>query len=45
MYRLDGHPQEEHPQEDRSFHWQVDNICLYGVFDGHEGIDSYLMSF
>uniref|UniRef100_A0A1B6FLQ9 TGF-beta-activated kinase 1 and MAP3K7-binding protein 1 n=1 Tax=Cuerna arida TaxID=1464854 RepID=A0A1B6FLQ9_9HEMI len=41
IYREDGHRLEEHPFEDTSFHWQLDdNTYLYGVFDGHEGIQT-----
>ncbi|EDO48298.1 predicted protein, partial [Nematostella vectensis] len=36
-YREDGGRREEHEFEDRSFHFNVDNTCLYGVFDGHDG--------
>ncbi|XP_075215377.1 TGF-beta-activated kinase 1 and MAP3K7-binding protein 1-like [Lycorma delicatula] len=39
IYREDGHRREEHPFEDTSFHCRVDdNTCLYGVFDGHNGV-------
>ena len=38
IYREDGGRQEEHPFEDRSFHFRYDDSTfLYGVFDGHEG--------
>ena len=38
IYREDGFRQEEHPFEDRSFHFRCDDSTfLYGVFDGHEG--------
>ncbi|XP_051162943.1 TGF-beta-activated kinase 1 and MAP3K7-binding protein 1-like [Leptopilina boulardi] len=38
IYREDGCRQEEHPFEDRSFHFRCDDSTfLYGVFDGHEG--------
>ncbi|KAL1490937.1 hypothetical protein ABEB36_011606 [Hypothenemus hampei] len=38
IYREDGHPQEDHPYEDTSSHFQFnDHFCLYTVFDGHEG--------
>lgn len=41
IYREDGCRQEEHPFEDRSFHCRVDdNTFLYGVFDGHEGVQA-----
>lgn len=41
IYREDGHRQEEHPFEDISFHWCLDaNTQLYGVFDGHEGVQA-----
>lgn len=41
IYREDGHRQEEHPFEDTSFHWQLDeSLHMYGVFDGHEGIQA-----
>lgn len=36
-YREDGGRREEHEFEDRSFHFNVDGTCLYGVFDGHDG--------
>lgn len=41
IYREDGYRQEEHPFEDRSFHCRVDDsTSLYGVFDGHEGVQA-----
>ncbi|XP_021939064.1 TGF-beta-activated kinase 1 and MAP3K7-binding protein 1-like isoform X5 [Zootermopsis nevadensis] len=41
IYREDGCRQEEHQFEDRSFHCCVDdNTFLYGVFDGHEGVQA-----
>ncbi|CAH3039782.1 unnamed protein product [Pocillopora meandrina] len=36
-YREDGGRREEHELEDRSFHFNVDDTYLYGVFDGHDG--------
>ncbi|KAI8479174.1 PREDICTED: TGF-beta-activated kinase 1 and MAP3K7-binding protein 1-like [Branchiostoma belcheri] len=37
-YRLDGLRQEEHPFEDRCFHFRHESdVYLYGVFDGHDG--------
>ena len=40
IYREDGYRQE-HQFEDRSFHCCVDdNTFLYGVFDGHEGVQA-----
>lgn len=36
-YREDGGRREEHEFEDRSFHFNVDDTYLYGVFDGHDG--------
>lgn len=45
IYREDGVRQEEHGFEDASFHWQLDdNTYLYGVFDGHEGIQIALFA-
>ncbi|XP_054257236.1 TGF-beta-activated kinase 1 and MAP3K7-binding protein 1-like [Macrosteles quadrilineatus] len=45
IYREDGYRQEEHPFEDTSFHWQLDeNTYLYGVFDGHEGIETAMFA-
>lgn len=45
IYREDGCRQEEHHFEDRSFHCQVDdNTFLYGVFDGHEGVQTATFS-
>ncbi|XP_014212865.1 TGF-beta-activated kinase 1 and MAP3K7-binding protein 1-like [Copidosoma floridanum] len=39
IYREDGHRQEEHSFEDRSFHCQFDaSTSLYAIFDGYEGI-------
>jgi len=39
IYREDGYRQEDHEFEDRSFHFCVDeHTFLYGVFDGHEGV-------
>lgn len=42
IYRRDGHRQEEHPFEETSFHSaSLDfSTYLYGVFDGHEGIQA-----
>ncbi|KAJ9576773.1 hypothetical protein L9F63_025333 [Diploptera punctata] len=40
IYREDGYRQEEHSFEDRSFHCRVDDTFLYGVFDGHEGVQA-----
>jgi len=41
IYREDGYRQEEHQFENRSFHCCVDdNMFLYGVFDGHEGVQA-----
>lgn len=41
IYREDGYRQEEHQFEDRSFHCRVDDSTfLYGVFDGHEGVQA-----
>ncbi|XP_067007511.2 TGF-beta-activated kinase 1 and MAP3K7-binding protein 1 [Anabrus simplex] len=41
IYREDGYRQEEHQFEDRSFHCQIDDSTfLYGVFDGHEGVQA-----
>lgn len=38
IYREDGNRQEEHPFEDRSYHYKFDDDAyIYGVFDGHEG--------
>jgi len=38
VYREDGFRQEEHEFEDRSIHFRTEeSICLYGVFDGHDG--------
>ncbi|KAL1138196.1 hypothetical protein AAG570_009888 [Ranatra chinensis] len=38
---LEGmHRQEEHVYEDNYFRCNKDNVCLYMVFDGHEGIDA-----
>lgn len=36
-YREDGGRREEYEFEDRSFHFNVDDTYLYGVFDGHDG--------
>ena len=37
-YRRDGYRNTDHELEDQSFHFRIDdNICLYGVFDGHCG--------
>ncbi|CAL1263439.1 unnamed protein product [Larinioides sclopetarius] len=37
-YRPDGFRREEHPFEDRSFHFRYDESThFYGVFDGHVG--------
>ncbi|XP_037090762.1 TGF-beta-activated kinase 1 and MAP3K7-binding protein 1-like [Pollicipes pollicipes] len=37
-YRRDGYRTQEHTQEDYSFHFELDtDLCLYGVFDGHDG--------
>lgn len=39
VYREDGHRQEEHVFEDQSIHLKYnDSIDLYGVFDGHDGV-------
>nr|CAD7260591.1 unnamed protein product [Timema shepardi] len=41
IYREDGYRQEDHQFEDRSFHCRVgESTCLYGVFDGHEGVQA-----
>ncbi|XP_014272296.1 TGF-beta-activated kinase 1 and MAP3K7-binding protein 1 isoform X1 [Halyomorpha halys] len=42
IYRKDGHRLEEHPFEETSFHsGSLDsNTFLYGVFDGHDGIQA-----
>lgn len=41
IYRQDGHRREEHPFEDASFHCQFNNnVYLYGVFDGHNGVQT-----
>ncbi|XP_059489069.1 TGF-beta-activated kinase 1 and MAP3K7-binding protein 1-like [Neocloeon triangulifer] len=41
IYREDGYRQEDHEFEDRSFHFQLDDqTFLYGVFDGHDGIQA-----
>lgn len=37
LYREDGQRIEEHPFEDRCFHFKVDDKYLYGLFDGHDG--------
>ncbi|XP_013386022.1 TGF-beta-activated kinase 1 and MAP3K7-binding protein 1 [Lingula anatina] len=37
IYREDGFRREEHEFEDRSFHFRVDDVYLYGLFDGHDG--------
>ncbi|XP_076366760.1 TGF-beta-activated kinase 1 and MAP3K7-binding protein 1-like isoform X2 [Tachypleus tridentatus] len=42
IYREDGLPREEHPYEDRSFHFRQtsqdgEDTFFYGVFDGHHG--------
>lgn len=38
FYREDGHPQEDHPYEDSSYHFKFnDSFYWYAVFDGHEG--------
>jgi TAK1-binding protein 1 len=38
IYREDGNPQEDHPYEDCSCHYEFQNgMCWYAVFDGHEG--------
>lgn len=40
FYREDGHPQEDHPYEDSSCHFKLndsDSFFWYAVFDGHEG--------
>lgn len=37
LYREDGQRVEEHPFEDRCFHFKVDDKYLYGLFDGHDG--------
>jgi hypothetical protein len=45
IYREDGYRQEEHQFEDRSFHCCVDdNTFLYGVFDGHEGVQAAIFA-
>ncbi|KAK3586022.1 hypothetical protein CHS0354_033144 [Potamilus streckersoni] len=36
IYREDGNRREEHEFEDKSFHFRMDDIFLYGVFDGHD---------
>lgn len=36
IYREDGNRREEHEFEDKSFHFKLDDVCLYGVFDGHD---------
>ena len=37
-YRRDGYRTQQHSQEDYSFHFELDkDLCLYGVFDGHDG--------
>lgn len=39
VYREDDHRQEDHEFEDQSFHIKYnDKISLYGVFDGHDGV-------
>lgn len=45
VYREDGHRQEKHPFEDTSFHSGSKEdggttTYLYGVFDGHYGIEA-----
>ncbi|XP_063237072.1 TGF-beta-activated kinase 1 and MAP3K7-binding protein 1-like [Bacillus rossius redtenbacheri] len=41
IYREDGYRQEEHQFEECSFRCQVDkSTFLYGVFDGHEGVQA-----
>jgi len=36
-YRRDGYRTQEHSQEDYSYHFELDpDLCLYGVFDGHD---------
>ncbi|XP_022189236.2 TGF-beta-activated kinase 1 and MAP3K7-binding protein 1-like [Nilaparvata lugens] len=37
VYREDGHRREDHPFEDASIHCRLNDTCLYGVFDGHNG--------
>ncbi|XP_060560245.1 TGF-beta-activated kinase 1 and MAP3K7-binding protein 1-like [Ruditapes philippinarum] len=37
IYREDGNRREEHEFEDKNFHFSQDGVCLYGVFDGHDG--------
>ncbi|KAL4239630.1 PHOsphatase [Mactra antiquata] len=36
IYREDGNRREEHDFEDKNFHFSQDDVCLYGVFDGHD---------
>jgi TAK1-binding protein 1 len=43
IYREDGYRQQDHEFEDGSFHCQLDDeTFLYGVFDGHEGVQVIL---
>lgn len=37
IYRENGIRREEHPFEDRSFRFILDNTYFYGIFDGHDG--------
>ncbi|CAG7731751.1 unnamed protein product [Allacma fusca] len=44
-YRRDGYRNSEHELEDHSFHFRLDdNVCLYGVFDGHCGSQAALFA-
>ncbi|XP_046384331.1 TGF-beta-activated kinase 1 and MAP3K7-binding protein 1-like [Ischnura elegans] len=46
IYREDGYRQEEHEFEDRSFHFKLDDSTfLYGVFDGHNGVQAATFAF
>ncbi|XP_071441161.1 TGF-beta-activated kinase 1 and MAP3K7-binding protein 1-like [Hetaerina americana] len=46
IYREDGYRQEEHEFEDRSFHFKLaDSTFLYGVFDGHNGVQAATFAF
>lgn len=40
LYREDGHRREDHPFEDASIHCRMNDTCLYGVFDGHNGVQT-----